>query len=64
MKKINELFAGKGSYIVSGATVLKADEPYDGYARDLKLLRDHFDLKSNGKTIKASSGKAGGAAQV
>ena len=40
----------------------EADELYEGYANDVKLLRDHYEIESQGKTIKASSGKAVGAA--
>lgn len=34
------------------------DQPYDGYTNDLKLLRDHFEFKQDGKVTRASSDKA------
>ena len=49
--------------LFSCSAVLAADEPYDGYGKDLKLLRDHYEIKSDGKMIKASSGEAVSAAR-
>ena len=41
-----------------------AGELYDGYANDLKLLRDQYEIQlKSGKTMKASSAKAVGAAR-
>jgi len=47
---------------LSSMAVQAGEEPYDGYEKDLKLLRDHYEIKSDGKMIKASSGKAVSAA--
>ena len=49
--------------LISAVTSIAADDPYEGYAKDLQLLRDHYEINVEGKPIKASTGEAVAAAR-
>jgi hypothetical protein len=44
--------------LLSCASLVATELPYEGYTNDISLLRHHTELKADGKTIQTSSDKA------